>query len=222
MANWFPMALKDNARSWLMNLPEESVSSWEDLCLQFEANFKPTYDRPTTKSDLKAVKQHQGETLRKYIQRFCQVRSRIPHISDQEDINAFAAGITDEKMHEKLQIHEGDLFTAVELFRIADRCAKAEEGRLFVREGQAPSPAAYVKAKAKDYKRKEPAVLAAEPERKLSREGEDDLGDLSKPYRLFHRRHSHDISNCWEFKKLCEEQMNSTRRDERGDPRRAN
>ena len=100
MANWFPMALKDNARSWLMNLPEESVSSWEDLCRQFEANFKPTYDRPASKGDLKAVKQHKGETLRKYIQRFCQVRSRIPNISDQEVINAFATGTTDERMHE--------------------------------------------------------------------------------------------------------------------------
>ena len=27
MANWFPMALKDGARSWLLNLPEGSVSS---------------------------------------------------------------------------------------------------------------------------------------------------------------------------------------------------
>ena len=99
MANWFPMALKDNARSWLMNLPEESVSSWDDLCHQFEANFKPTYDRPASKGDLKAVKQCKDETVRKYIQRFCQVRSRIPNISDEEVISAFAAGTIDEKMH---------------------------------------------------------------------------------------------------------------------------
>src|SRR5664279_5977444 len=31
MANWFPMALKEAARSWLMNLPEGSVSSWGEL-----------------------------------------------------------------------------------------------------------------------------------------------------------------------------------------------
>ena len=27
MANWFPMALKDDARSWLLNLPVGSISS---------------------------------------------------------------------------------------------------------------------------------------------------------------------------------------------------
>ena len=32
MANWFPMALKDGLRSWLMNIPEASISSWAELC----------------------------------------------------------------------------------------------------------------------------------------------------------------------------------------------
>ena len=131
----------------------------------------------------------------------------------------FAAGITNEKMIEKLRTREGEISTETELFKIADRCAKAEEGRLFVRERQTPSHAPYTKAKAKEYKRKEPAVLAAEPEHKLSREGEDDIGDPSKPYCLFHRRYSHDISNCWEFKKLCEDQASSARHRTQGDPR---
>jgi hypothetical protein len=56
MANWFPMALKDTPRTWLMNLPHESVTSWKDLCRQFVANFMPTYEHPATKNDLKAVR----------------------------------------------------------------------------------------------------------------------------------------------------------------------
>ena len=39
MANWFPMALKDGAHSWLLNLIEGSVSSWEEMCNRFIANF---------------------------------------------------------------------------------------------------------------------------------------------------------------------------------------
>jgi hypothetical protein len=66
MANWFPMALKDAPRTWLMNLPHESMT-WKDLCRQFVANFMPTYERPTTKNDLKAVCQYKGETLHQYI-----------------------------------------------------------------------------------------------------------------------------------------------------------
>jgi hypothetical protein len=63
MANWFPMALKDAPRTWLMNLPHEFGTSWKDLCRQFVANFMPTYERPATKNDLKAVRQYKGESF---------------------------------------------------------------------------------------------------------------------------------------------------------------
>lgn len=66
-ANWFPMALQDAARIWLMNLPKESISSWEDLCKQFVANFKGTSDRPLTLNDPRLVRQRPGEPLRKFI-----------------------------------------------------------------------------------------------------------------------------------------------------------
>jgi hypothetical protein len=67
MANWFPMALKDARRTWLMNLPHESMTSWKGLCHQFIANFMPMYERPTTKNDLKVVRQYKGEMLHQYI-----------------------------------------------------------------------------------------------------------------------------------------------------------
>ena len=76
MANWFPMALKDSAFSWLTNLPAESINTWEELCRCFVANFKGTYERGLTYNDLRAVHQKLGETLRKYIQRFSQVRNK--------------------------------------------------------------------------------------------------------------------------------------------------
>src|SRR5438128_12484624 len=42
MANYFPTALTGSARSWLMNLPHDSIRSCEDLCNQFVANFQGT------------------------------------------------------------------------------------------------------------------------------------------------------------------------------------
>ena len=39
MANWFPMALKDGARSWLLNLPPGSISPWGEMHDRFVANF---------------------------------------------------------------------------------------------------------------------------------------------------------------------------------------
>ena len=37
--NWFPMALKDGARSWLLNLPAGTISSWGEMRERFVANF---------------------------------------------------------------------------------------------------------------------------------------------------------------------------------------
>jgi hypothetical protein len=119
MANSFPMALKDAPRTWLMNVPHESVTSWKDLCCQFVANFMPTYERPATKNDLKAVRQYNGETLRQYIQRFSQMRNKIPRISNEEVISAFSTGVSDIKMREKLSMND-ELTSVVRLFKIAD------------------------------------------------------------------------------------------------------
>jgi hypothetical protein len=120
MANWFPMALKDAPRTWLMNLLHESVTSWKDLCRQFIANFMPTYERPATKNDLKAVRQYKGEMLRQYIQRFSQMWNKFPCISNEEVISAFSMGFVDIKMKEKLSVND-ELTSVVRLFEIADR-----------------------------------------------------------------------------------------------------
>jgi hypothetical protein len=43
MANYFPMALTGTAQSWLMNLPEGTLTSWQELRHQFPANFESAY-----------------------------------------------------------------------------------------------------------------------------------------------------------------------------------
>ena len=63
MANWFPMALKDGARSWLLNLPLGSISSWGEMRDRFVTNFQGTRDRPPAAGDLWRIKQQLGETL---------------------------------------------------------------------------------------------------------------------------------------------------------------
>ena len=44
MANWFPMALKDGARTWLLNLAPDTISSWSEMRTRFIANFQGTRD----------------------------------------------------------------------------------------------------------------------------------------------------------------------------------
>ena len=79
-------------------------------------------------------------------------------------ILAFTDGVRDVKMKEELVIHE-DLCTAMEMFNMANKCARAEEGCLSLLEIPDADPEDK-KDKSKDVKRKGSAVLAAEPEMK--------------------------------------------------------
>jgi hypothetical protein len=202
MANWFPMALKDTPRTWLMNLSHESVTSWKDLCCQFVAYFMPTYERPTTKNDLKVVHQYKGETLRRYIQRFSQMRKKIPQISNEEVIFTFSTGVANIKMKEKLSVND-QLTSIVRLFEIADRCAKAKEGRLFVHnlpEALPPKP------KSKDPKRKEAAALTAEPDHKQDRGDRSECDKRGRRrYCILHKKDTHNTDDCWVVRKFHEE-----------------
>jgi hypothetical protein len=162
----------------------------------------PTYERPSTKNDLKAVRQYKGEMLCQYIQHFSQMRNKIPRISNEEVISAFSTGVSDVKMREKLSMND-ELTSIVRLFEIADRCAKAEEGRLFVHnllEALPPKP------KSKDPKRKEAAIIAAEPDHKQHRgdRSERDKGRCRR-FCILHKKDTHNTDDCWIVRKFYEE-----------------
>jgi hypothetical protein len=127
MVNYFLVALMGTCRSWLMNLPEGTLHSWSELYHQFMTNFESAYARPGNETDLHAIQQRPGESLRSFIQRFSQVHNTIPHISNASVVVAFRQGVRDEKMLEKLATHDVQDVSA--LFSLANKCAKAMEGR---------------------------------------------------------------------------------------------
>ena len=55
LANYFPLVLKPIMRSWLMNLPENSISSWSDLCNEFVGAFTGAHKAPGQPSDLQVI-----------------------------------------------------------------------------------------------------------------------------------------------------------------------
>ena len=110
-----------------MNLTPGTIQSWEELCARFTANFVSAYQQHGVEAHLHAVRQKPGETLRAFISRFTKVRGTIPRISDASIITAFRQGVRDEKMLEKLATHEVESVTT--LFSLADKCARAAEGR---------------------------------------------------------------------------------------------
>jgi hypothetical protein len=127
MASYFHVALIGPARTWLMNLTLGSIQSWGELCAQFTANFASAYQQHEVEAHLHAVRQQPGETLRTFISRFTKVRGTISRISDASIITAFRQGVRDEKMLEKLATHQVETVTT--LFALADKCARAAEGR---------------------------------------------------------------------------------------------
>jgi hypothetical protein len=127
MATYFHVALSRPARTWLMNLTLGSVYSWEELCARFVANFASAFQQDGVEAHLHAVRQEPREILQKFIFRFTKVRGMIPRISDASIITAFRQGVRDEKMLEKLATH--DMETVPMLFALANKCARAAEGR---------------------------------------------------------------------------------------------
>nr|CAE04960.2 OSJNBa0070D17.11 [Oryza sativa Japonica Group] len=225
MANFFPMALKGQARGWLMNLPPASVHSWEDLCQQFTTNFQGTYPRPGEEADLHAVLRGDDESLRSYIQRFCQVRNTIPCIPAHAVIYAFRGGVRHNRMLEKIASKEPQ--TTAELFQLADRVARKEEAWTWNSSGSgvaAPAaPGSAARSGRRDRRRKkrsahsddEGHVLAVEGASRATRKGRpasDKKKEAGAPSRerptgkwcSVHNTSLHDLADCRAVKSLAE------------------
>jgi hypothetical protein len=90
------------------------------------ANFESAYARPDNETDIHAIRQRPGESLRSFVQRFSQVCNTIPRISNASVVVAFHQGVRDQKMLEKLATH--DIQDVSALFSLTDKCAKATGG----------------------------------------------------------------------------------------------
>ena len=126
-ANYLPLALKSNMRSWLMHLPKNSISSWADLFHEFIGAFTGGHQEPGRPSDLQLLQQNEGETLRKYLQRFSEVHKNIPNIHPAAVIAAFQSSVRNRRIRSKMNVRLPK--TVKELYTLVDKCARMEEGR---------------------------------------------------------------------------------------------
>ena len=130
---------------------------------------------------------------------------------DEAIISAFSDGVRDVKMKEELAIHE-DLCTALEMFNMATKCARAEEGRLSLLELPAADQEEK-KAKARDGKRKGAAVLPADLDTKRSRDQPE--SSKGSQFCAYHNLYTHNTNECHELKAVREGCIG--RRPERND-----
>ena len=119
-------------------------------------------------------------------------------MTEEAIISAFSDGVCDVKMKEELAIHE-DLCTSLELFNLATKCARAEEGRMSVLELPVADQE-QKKPKTKDVKCKGAIVLAAEPDTKRGRDQPE--SSKGNRYCVYHDLHTHNTNECQELRAM--------------------
>jgi hypothetical protein len=146
-ANYLPTTLSDMTRSWLINLPERSIYTWDQLCATFIGNFQGTYKHPSTAETLKTIRQKHDESLRDYVKHFYNARNAIPYIQDIEIINAFRDRVSDIKIMEEIAMKKPKM--VADLLAVTDTCIEASEARAWLLESHGKGPS---KKKQDDWK----------------------------------------------------------------------
>jgi hypothetical protein len=131
-ANYLLVYLSSSARTWLLGLPTGSVRSWNHLHWLFISNFRATCAWLGVNWDLASVVQKKGESLREYIQCFCNKRNVIPEVDDKSIMMFFKKGLRDSSLIRKLTINNPMI--SEQMFSIANRYALADEATLDTRE----------------------------------------------------------------------------------------
>ena len=88
-ANFLVNVLQGSTQTWLMNLLECTVQSWNHLRHLFEANFHATYNHPRSEDDLVACIQKSNENLWDFIHRFGEIQNMVPDMTEDRVIIAF-------------------------------------------------------------------------------------------------------------------------------------
>ena len=84
----FPRTLTDIAQNWLHQLPQNSVSSFDDLAEQFRTRFITNILPAKSIHDLRVCRQEANESLRSYLDKFNKIPMRIQNLSDETTIEA--------------------------------------------------------------------------------------------------------------------------------------
>jgi hypothetical protein len=89
--------LSGPVKSWLINLLDIMVQSWDQPCALFIGNFQGTYKWPVTTKTLETIKQKSNENLCDFIKHFFNTTNVILHIQNIMIINAFYNSVTNLK-----------------------------------------------------------------------------------------------------------------------------
>src|SRR4051812_6633468 len=121
-----PLMLEGSARTWLNQLPPNSIWIWEDLVKVFVKNFEGTYKRPGGLIELQLCTQEPTEPTRYYIQRWITLHNSVEGVPEFQAIHAFKQGVRYKEFSLKLA-RSPDVTSLGRLMEIANKYANGEE-----------------------------------------------------------------------------------------------
>lgn len=91
----FPFSLKDSAKDWLYCLPSGTITTWNEIKRLFLEKYFPASRAGNIRKEICGVRQHNGESLHEYWERFKKLCANCPHhqISEQLLIQYFYEGL---------------------------------------------------------------------------------------------------------------------------------
>ena len=75
----FPFSLRGRAKQWLGNLPNESITTWDDLLMRFMDRYFPPSKTAKLRSEIHSFYQKDSETLFETWERFKELLRKCPH-----------------------------------------------------------------------------------------------------------------------------------------------
>ncbi|XP_057756244.1 uncharacterized protein LOC130975463 [Arachis stenosperma] len=100
----FPTFLDGAALIWFSNLPEGSISSFDELADQFVNHFTASKIYVHNSDYLSTIKQGPNESLKDYMTRFAEATNEIPNLNPEVHLHALKSGICPGKFQESIVI----------------------------------------------------------------------------------------------------------------------
>ncbi|XP_052111672.1 uncharacterized protein LOC127743058 [Arachis duranensis] len=133
----FPTFLDEAALIWFSNLPEGSISNFDELANQFVNHFAASKIYVHNFDYLSTIKQGPNESLKDYMTRFVEVTNEIPNLNPEVHLHALKSDLHPGKSQESIVIAKPK--TLAEFREKATTQIKIEEFRALLRAKKSTS-----------------------------------------------------------------------------------
>ncbi|CAI9117881.1 OLC1v1019369C1 [Oldenlandia corymbosa var. corymbosa] len=226
MAKALPSYLSGSAQRWFGQLPEGSVTSFEDLSVKLATRFFHSKRILGMSIDLSSIRQGQHESLTDFHRRFIQETLRVDNIDDRDVCNGFIQGLNPFGKSSMLRVKLSTKppRNAQEMWAIVENHIQREHT---LKRSQESFASVGPKEKPKIPQEGRPALPKMDrqltPLTKLRREilqiHRDELptpkplapnpNRSTEQYCEYHKDHGHDMEDCRELKREIENGVKS-------------